>query len=285
MLLAALAFLWFAPVRADTGSCAEQFWRAAAPRIVNPKLAANTRELCYSGYAVLHSGVTRTPLWSAEHLTRERVEEARSMTRVNSFHPDSNLPLNERSELSDYARSGFDRGHMAPSGDMPDPRSQEESFSLANMIPQDPDNNRHLWEGIESSVRELAERDGEVYVVTGPIFEGEKLESLNGRVLVPTRIYKAVYDPSRNQAGAYVTPNAEGSAWEAVSILELLKIAGIDPFPALREATKASSMDLPKPIQRPRRDHRLPEPAETSSTRPGDFVSEILKEIDPVDRP
>ena len=86
---------------------------------------------------------------------------------------------------------------MALSGDMPTETSQHESFSLANMIPQDPKNNQILWQGIEEATRTLASRDGEVYVVTGPIFEGSSLERLNGRVLVPAFVFKAIYDPVR----------------------------------------------------------------------------------------
>jgi endonuclease G len=95
------------------------------PTLVNEKLADKTRELCYAGFAVLHSGVTRTPLWSAEHLTQDRITAARGLTRQGEFHPDPNVPEAERAELSDYARSGFDRGHMSPSGDMPTIESQE----------------------------------------------------------------------------------------------------------------------------------------------------------------
>lgn len=159
LLVAAAALGWSVSPQAAETQCPEQFWKRAPPQLLNSKLASETRQICYHGYAVLHSGLTRTPLWSAEHLTRERIEAAHGLVRENLFHPDPNLPPRERAELSDYARSGFDRGHMAPSGDMPTSLSQDESFSFANMIPQNPDNNRHLWSELEGSVRDLTEHE------------------------------------------------------------------------------------------------------------------------------
>jgi endonuclease G len=170
-------------------------WHVAdgqAPDPVDPRLSAKTRELCFVGFAVLHSGVTRTPLWAAEHLTRGRVNAAEAMERTSTFHAEPRVPPDERAELADYARSGFDRGHLAPSGDMPDERSQQESFTLANIVPQNPDNNRNLWGPIESVVRPFAQTEGELYVVTGPIFQGARLKRLHGRVLVPTHVFKGI---------------------------------------------------------------------------------------------
>src|SRR5918912_2600882 len=160
-------------------------------------------------------------LWSAEHLTPGRVEAAEARPRRNSFHAEPALPREERAELADYAGSGYDRGHMAPDGDMPDAAAERESFSLANMVPQDARLNRGLWARIEEAVRGLAERDGEVYVVTGPIFRGEGLKALDGRVLVPTEVYKAVYDPKLGQAGAYVAENADDARLREVSVAQL----------------------------------------------------------------
>jgi len=67
---------WGSPGSEPSGDCAQNFLSGRAPRVVLPQLSAKTRELCSPGYAVLHSGVTRTPLWSAEHLTPERVKAA-----------------------------------------------------------------------------------------------------------------------------------------------------------------------------------------------------------------
>lgn len=253
MRKALLAFaLLLAPglaVAANT-SCPDEFAARQSPVLTNPKLAAKTRELCFDAFAVLHSGVTRTPLWSAEHLTRESVEAAREIRRVNAFHPEEQLPPSQRAELSDYVRSGSDRGHMSPSGDMPTEAAQEQSFSLANMVPQAPRLNRGVWERIETAVRELAEKDGQLYVVTGPVFQGSSLQVLKGRVFVPTDTFKAVYDPSRGWAGAYVCTNTNQPTCRTESIAELQKLTGVDVFPSLSEATKAAGAPLPEPRTR-----------------------------------
>jgi endonuclease G len=256
LLLSAALFL-LAGCKTHAPGCADHFAEGQAPAVVKENLARKTRMLCFEGYAVMASGVSRTPIWAAENLTRRRVEAARELKRKNAFHAEEQLPRDERAELGDYTRSGYDRGHMAPSGDMPTEQAQYESFSLANMIPQDPNNNQNLWEGIESATRSLALERGQVYVVSGPMFEGTSLKRLNGRVLVPTSVYKAIYDAGGRQAGAYVVPNAEGMEYETLSIAELTERTGIDPFPKLAPEVRTHKMDLPVPTphsaRRPRK--------------------------------
>jgi endonuclease G len=217
---------------------------------VNAKLAAKTREVCYTGYGLLHSGVTRTPLYSAEHLTRDRLMEGKGLKRQSQFHPDEHIPPSERAELYHYARSGYDRGHVAPSGDMFDLQSQHESFSLANMIPQVPSINRGVWEKIESGVRRMVKSRGELYVVTGPLFQGAKLDKIGGAVMVPTSMFKAVYDPQKDEAGAYLVENVEGAAPQVISITEIERLSGIRLFPTLNDRIKTKAMRLPLPKEK-----------------------------------
>ncbi len=67
-----------------------------------------------------------------------------------------------------------------------------ESFSLANIVPQNPSNNRRIWSRIEEAVRRLVEKSGDAYIVTGPIFSGRQLQTIGeSRVFVPTQLYKA----------------------------------------------------------------------------------------------
>jgi endonuclease G, mitochondrial len=232
----------------DAG-CQSQLYQGAEPVLKNPKLSAQTYPVCFSEISLLYSGIARTPLWSAEHLTRARIERARVLQRLRSdaFHEELSLPADARSGLADYRRSGFDRGHMAPNGDMSTEQAQAESFSLANMIPQDPCNNEVLWEGIESAVRDMALSEGEVYTVTGPAFLGTDLQSLKGRVLVPSHVFKAIYIPSRNAAGVYFAPNDASQNVELISISELESKTGVDVFPQLGADARQHAMKLPAP--------------------------------------
>jgi endonuclease G len=152
------------------------------------------------------------------------------------------------------------------------------------MIPQDPENNRKLWAKIESDVRDLAIETGELYVVTGPIFTGENVQSLKGRVLIPTQIYKAVYVPKQRGAGAYLAENAPGKEVRVVSLAELQRVTGIDPFPTLPQSVKDDTMMLPIP----QRGRRRPEtvagrpPAQEDPPTTGGLVETILDDIDRV---
>jgi len=230
-------------------NCAGQLLGGKAPALTNDKLAAKTHKLCYTGFAVLNSGITRTPLWSAEHLTANRVETAQGLPRKNSFHADPNLATDERAELADYKGYPYDRGHMAPNADMPDVVSQKECFTLANMIPQDKDNNEHLWAHIEESVRNLAQRDADLYIVTGPIFDGDTVKELHDRVMVPTKIFKAVYDAKKQQAAAYIVDNAPGETYRVVTIAQLETMTGIKVFPGMPDkAGTSAKLELPAPL-------------------------------------
>ena len=236
------------PALAEFASCNQHFASGQPPQIVNPKLKPRTQELCFEAFAVLHSGVSRTPLYSAEHLTRQNLASAGELSRKDSFHAEDRLPERDRAELSDYARSGYDRGHLAPNADMPTRKAQAESFSLANMVPQVHENNAGVWAGIEAAARKLASDEGELYVVSGPAFIGSDIKSIGRGVLVPTHVWKVIYSPRQQRAGAYLVSNDKTKEYSVLSIAELEKLAGIDPLPALPAQAREKAMDLPKPL-------------------------------------
>ncbi|WP_201504360.1 DNA/RNA non-specific endonuclease [Psychrobacter aestuarii] len=226
-------------------ACSDAYYSGIYPEFTNTKLAQDTQPLCFDGFAVMYSARSRTPLWSAEHLTRERLTQAKTIDRQDSFHEESRLPRSARASLEDYSGSGYDRGHLAPNADMATRSQQYDSFSLANIAPQSPRNNRYIWRNLEEATRDLTEQYGEVYTVTGVAFLGSELTQLDNRVLVPSHFYKVVYIPALDSAGVYYAPNDESERVEVISLDELEANIGIDVLPILDASRRDDVLALP----------------------------------------
>lgn len=196
------------------------------------------RALCYDAFAILHSGESKTPVYVAERLNKAAVADA-DEKRTNRFFPDARLRAAERATLGDYKGSGFDRGHMAPAGDMPTARAMAQSFSLANMVPQAPEHNRGVWaKSVEAATRNYAERaTGDVYVITGPVFVPSIAASAAigpGQVRVPKYLFKLVYDEDKNRAWAHWHRNDEATQGaRPITYGELVRRTGIEFLPAV----------------------------------------------------
>ncbi len=217
--------------------CREFFPPGDLPRLPQARLE-QSRDLCYEAFAVLHSGQTRTPVFAVQRLSRALLEDAADEKRGNRFFADARLPSRERATLEDYKGSGFDRGHMAPAADMPTAVANDQSFSLANMVPQARINNQRTWAGIEKDTRRYVRRaQGPVYVFTGPVYAGDPASGAvrtigPGKVWVPTHLFKLVYDPTTNRAWAHWVENTdEARAGKPISYKELVERTGIEFLP------------------------------------------------------
>jgi endonuclease G len=210
----------------DFSACKTVFANNTPP-IIN---ASNTkpRALCFSGFAIMHSGKSRTPMYVAERLNKEILKNAHKK-RTDEFFADARLPRSERAELEDYRGSGYDRGHMAPAADMSTDESMAQSFSLANMVPQAPINNRNAWAKLEKDTRKYIKRaSGDVYVITGPVFESKSKTIGANHVWVPKYLYKLVYDPTAKKVWAHWIENSDDAQIaEPISYQEVVKRTGI----------------------------------------------------------
>ena len=112
--------------------CAAMVKAIGAPRY---KGDAPTHEVvCRLGYVLSHDDEHLTPDWVVERLSPNRFKGPGDRTKQgNPFAADPELPPGKRAELKDYTKSGFDRGHMAPAGDMKfSVKAMDESFYLSN---------------------------------------------------------------------------------------------------------------------------------------------------------
>ncbi|WP_158625440.1 MULTISPECIES: DNA/RNA non-specific endonuclease [unclassified Asaia] len=233
-------------------ACPRDFYEGVPPVVAAPVPLARMVFLCNTDFAVLVSGVTHEPIWVAEHLTREGIRRAQHALREGKFHEETRQPEADRARLSDYQRSGFDRGHMMPSGDAPDRASQQETFSLANMVPQTPDLNRGLWAGVEKRVRERVLAEGEAYVVTGPAYRTDMPVRIGVQELpVPSSTWKAVYLPGRQAVTVYVCKNTVTPSCTQVPLVTLERVTGVNAFPLLTGALRDHITELPDPQAEP----------------------------------
>ena len=137
-------------------------------------------------YALFYNRSKGTANWVSWQLNKSWLGH---MDRQNDFRPDDTLPPGwERVTPSVYSRSGYDKGHIAPSGDRTtSAQDNSETFLMTNMMPQTPDNNRHTWEGLEKYCRTLAKRGKEL--IAGPYGSQGTLKS---QVTIPQSTWKVV---------------------------------------------------------------------------------------------
>ena len=108
-----------------------------------------------------------------------------------------------------------------------------QSFSLANMVPQDAKHNGGAWAKIERDTRHYVLRaKGDVFVITGPVFTPDSPRIGANGVMVPTYLFKLVYDQQAQRAWAHWHENKAGErAGKPISYRELVQRTGIEFLP------------------------------------------------------
>lgn len=191
----------------------------------------------YSGMTVSFNSETHEPNWVAWELLGS--ETTGLHTRESQFSVDENVK--GCATPADYRRSGYDRGHMAPAGDMKWSRqSMRESFLMTNICPQAGELNRGAWQKLEEKCRQRAEVDSAVIIVCGPVFrKGEAVERIGETgVAVPRQFFKVVLSPYADPPVAigFLMPNGPvvgGMQRCAVPVDSVEAVTGYDFFAAL----------------------------------------------------
>lgn len=140
-------------------------------------------------YSLSYNRGKATANWVAWRLDSSWVG---STPRQDDFRPDTTLPAGWYQVLDeDYSGSGYDRGHMCPSGDRTNSvPNNSATFLMTNMVPQLAANNQGPWEEFESYCRTLASQGNEIYIFSGP--NGNIGTIAQGRVVVPAVTWKVV---------------------------------------------------------------------------------------------
>jgi endonuclease G len=140
-------------------------------------------------YALSYNNSKRIPNWVSWQLNKSWLG---TVPRSNDFRADTTLPKGwYQVKSSDYNGSGYDRGHMAPSADRgKDIATNSATFLMTNIVPQTPDNNRDVWESLESESRRLANLGKELYIIAGGL--GEKGTLGAAKISIPASTWKVI---------------------------------------------------------------------------------------------
>lgn len=193
-------------------------------------------------YAMSYHRDNGRPNWVSWHLDTTWLG---STPRQDDFRADTTLPVGwYRVSGSSFSGSGYDRGHMTPSGDRTKTvADNSETFLMTNMIAQAPNNNQQHWATLETYCRTLAGQGNELYIISGG--HGTSGFINNGNVAVPTSTWKVIMvlpsgtnDVSRVTTStrliAIISPNQNGisSDWRTfrVSVNDVEALTGHDFF-------------------------------------------------------
>lgn len=151
-------------------------------------------------YATSYNNSKGHANWTAWNLTNAWLG---SVSRQEDFRADMSLPEGFlRVGATDYSGSGFDRGHLCPSGDRTaTAQANSMTFLMTNMIPQAPKNNQITWGALEDYTRSLVTSGTmECYVFAGAYGRGGT-STIGGSVIntigggnidVPARTWKII---------------------------------------------------------------------------------------------
>ena len=201
-----------------------------------PQMTVNRSQqiIEHTGYTVSYNLDWLIPNWVAYELTCQ--ETYGDYPREKKFSPDpqvSGIPVMHQ----DYSNSGYDRGHMAPAGDMKwSEQAMQESFYTTNICPQNHNNNAGDWKDLEEYARSLASTYGAIYICCGPIVTDATNTIGSRHIVVPQAFYKVFLrqkkDGSWTSIG-FVMPNAAGNRplmTYMQSVDDVENLTGIDFF-------------------------------------------------------
>ncbi|XP_066528515.1 endonuclease domain-containing 1 protein-like [Hoplias malabaricus] len=129
----------------------------------------------------------------------------------------------------DYTFSGFDRGHLNPNGFHAVP-SRNATFTLTNVVPQNPKLNQNAWANHESKLAKLFKSQcDKAYVLVGAIPSSDNWIIKNDvrRVNIPEYMWNAYCCINQNgvpiRSGAAIALNTEQNVVEEYTLSKMME--------------------------------------------------------------
>ncbi len=198
----------------------------------------------HKGYTVSYNSDYRVANWVAYELTSQEAQ-SNAAERSNKFVRDP-MVKGASAENGDYTRTGYDRGHLAPAGDMKwSAQAMRESFYLSNITPQKPGLNRGVWKDLEEQCRMWAADNGKLLIATGPILTPDLKRLGKNRVAIPVKFYKVIcmIQDNKYEAVGFIFENKDYGKTSLRSLMvpvdSVEQVAQIDFFASLPDSIES----------------------------------------------
>lgn len=201
-----------------------------------------------ANYTLSYNSDHEVANWVSYDLDHSKLKDC--VNRTNYFRPDP-LIENGTATNADYKKSGYDRGHLLPAGDMKFSKSaMEDTFFYSNITPQPANFNRGRWKQLENLVRAWGLKYEKVWIVTGPVLKGN-LHTIGQEknISIPELYYKVIIRKNKESYSgigflmSISTPYRNLDAY-VVTIKEVEELAETDFFVFLSPEQKYDAEDL-----------------------------------------
>ena len=166
--------------------------------------AQGVQAICQQAYLVGYDANAKLPRFVTYELLPKNALGC--VSRTNAFA--TNQFIQNGATPDDYVGTGYDKGHMAPDGDLSwDVQVEFESFLMTNMSPQAGSLNRGIWKLLETSVRGWAVQLNQPYTVyVGGVYANTD-KTIGKGVVVPHAFYKIVINNATNEVAGWMFPH------------------------------------------------------------------------------
>jgi len=208
--------------------------------------SSDTQLVIRSIYALAYNQENKVADWAAYKVSVDSIGIATSLPReavADTFIEDTLRAIDYGT--GDEA-NGLDRSAFVPLVSFAGTPYWNDVNYLTNMVPRSSALNRGAWYGLEWAVRNLANREGAIYVLTGPIYNSAS-EPLRLPTDTPHRVPDAFFKILISEDGANSAfmfeqelPIHVHHCQQIASIGEIEELTGLDFFPELERLPNTS---------------------------------------------
>jgi endonuclease G len=155
-----------------------------------PKASEKDFIIKHAYYCVSYDTIGNSPRYTFHKLYKTNLLKPK-VSRQEYFTKD---PSWQSGPSGDMSFKPYDRGHMVPFDDMAwDSAAAKETFYMTNVVPQDAEVNRGVWQLIEGRARKLATDNDSAYVTTASVCGFSTIRSKKMEVCIPSAMYKVIF--------------------------------------------------------------------------------------------